>query len=276
MGLLKKFLVLVCNVILLLCVFLGTLSFTTTKIVKEGVSSVIDSKLSSLPAYGELGLDSEKLIEFVEKEEVREFALGYINPLLGEEIDVNNVNIGKDILVFVQEHKTELEEITGQNIEISKVEELANSQEMTELNSKYVDMVTETSGMVPVEVKDMVYTYGFFFTDSFRQIMLIAGVISIVLVILLEKSIHKWMKGVGGTLVGCGVLMFVALLVCSTVITQVFKLMNLEVISFDFKNVYICSGVIFILGIVLICIYNSLEKRERERSILNELSTISK
>lgn len=276
MELLKKFLVLVCNVILLLCVFLGILSFMTTKIVKEGISSVIDNKLSSLPVYAELGLDSDKLIEFVEKDEVREFVLGYIDPILGEEIDVNNVNIGKDILVFVQEHKTELEEITGQTIEISQVEELVNSQEMIELNGKYIDMVTETSGMVPVEVKDMVYAYGFFFTDNFRKLMLIVGIISIVFVVLLERSIHKWMKSVGGTLVGCGVLMFVSLLVCSSVITQVFKLMNMGVISFNFKNGYICSGGVLIFGIVLICIYNSLERRERERSILNEISAISK
>ncbi len=275
MKILKKLLVILCNMFLLLSIFLGVVSYTATNAIREGISSVVNDKLTSIPGYQLLGLDSEKLLEFIEKEETMTFIMELINPMLGDEIDINNVDLGEDIYKFVEENKSELEEITGTEINMLYVRMIVESPMMQEANGKYIDTVTETSGNVPVEVKNMVYAYGFFFTNEFRIAMIVLAIISIVGVILIERSYHKWLKSVGGVLLGSGVIITLSVLIGSAVIQEVFKAMEIVIIEPKLTSVYIIACGLAIIGLGMIIIYNMVEKRIRERSILNEISQIS-
>lgn len=275
MKILKKILIILCNMFLLLSVFLGVVSYVATNAIREGISSVVNDKLSSIPGYQLLGFDSEKLSEFIEKEETMTFILEHINPMLGDEVDINSIDLSEDIYQFVEENKSELEEITGQEINMLYIRLIVESPMVQDVNAKYIDMITETTGNVPVEVKNMVYAYGFFFTDGFRIAMIVLAIVSIIGVILIEKSYHKWLKSVGGVLLGSGVIITISVVIGSIVIQEVFKAMELPVIEPKLTSVYIIACGLAIVGLGMIIIYNMVEKRIRERSILNEISQVS-
>lgn len=275
MKILKKILIILCNMFLLLSVFLGVLSYVATNAIREGISSVVNDKLSSIPGYQLLGFDSEKLSEFIEKEETMTFILEHINPMLGDEVDINSIDLSEDIYQFVEENKSELEEITGQEINMLYIRLIVESPMMQDVNAKYIDTITETTGNVPVEVKNMVYAYGFFFTDGFRIAMIVLAIVSIIGVILIEKSYHKWLKSVGGVLLGSGVIITISVVIGSIVIQEVFKAMEIPVIEPKLTSVYIIACGLAIVGLGMIIIYNMVEKRIRERSILNEISQVS-
>lgn len=275
MKILKKILIILCNMFLLLSVFLGVVSYVATNAIREGISSVVNDKLSSIPGYQLLGFDSEKLSDFIEKEETMTFILDHINPMLGDEVDINSIDLSEDIYQFVEENKSELEEITGQEINMLYIRLIVESPMVQDVNAKYIDMITETTGNVPVEVKNMVYAYGFFFTDGFRIAMIVLAIVSIIGVILIEKSYHKWLKSVGGVLLGSGVIITISVVIGSIVIQEVFKAMELPVIEPKLTSVYIIACGLAIVGLGMIIIYNMVEKRIRERSILNEISQVS-
>lgn len=275
MKILKKILIVLCNMFLLLSVFLGVVSYVATNAIREGISSVVNDKLSSIPGYQLLGFDSEKLSEFIEKEETMTFILEHINPMLGDEVDINSIDLSEDIYQFVEENKSELEEITGQEINMLYIRLIVESPMMQDVNAKYIDTITETTGNVPVEVKNMVYAYGFFFTDGFRIAMIVLAIVSIIGVILIEKSYHKWLKSVGGVLLGSGVIITISVVIGSIVIQEVFKAMEIPVIEPKLTSVYIIACGLAIVGLGMIIIYNMVEKRIRERSILNEISQVS-
>ena len=275
MKILKKILIILCNMFLLLSVFLGVVSYVATNAIREGISSVVNDKLSSIPGYQLLGFDSEKLSEFIEKEETMTFILEHINPMLGDEVDINSIDLSEDIYQFVEENKSELEEITGQEINMLYIRLIVESPMMQDVNAKYIDTITETTGNVPVEVKNMVYAYGFFFTDGFRIAMIVLAIVSIIGVILIEKSYHKWLKSVGGVLLGSGIIITISVVIGSIVIQEVFKAMEFPVIEPKLTSVYIIACGLAIVGLGMIIIYNMVEKRIRERSILNEISQVS-
>lgn len=275
MKILKKILIILCNMFLLLSVFLGVVSYVATNAIREGISSVVNDKLSSIPGYQLLGFDSEKLSEFIEKEETMTFILEHINPMLGDEVDINSIDLSEDIYQFVEENKSELEEITGQEINMLYIRLIVESPMMQDVNAKYIDTITETTGNVPVEVKNMVYAYGFFFTDGFRIAMIVLAIVSIIGVILIERSYHKWLKSVGGVLLGSGVIITISVVIGSIVIQEVFKAMEIPVIEPKLTSVYIIACGLAIVGLGMIIIYNMVEKRIRERSILNEISQVS-
>lgn len=275
MKILKKILIILCNMFLLLSVFLGVVSYVATNAIREGISSVVNDKLNSIPGYQLLGFDSEKLSEFIEKEETMTFILEHINPMLGDEVDINNIDLSEDIYQFVEENKSELEEITDQEINMLYIRLIVESPMVQDVNAKYIDMITETTGNVPVEVKNMVYAYGFFFTDGFRIAMIVLAIVSIIGVILIEKSYHKWLKSVGGVLLGSGIIITISVVIGSIVIQEVFKAMEIVVIEPKLTSVYIIACGLAIVGLGMIIIYNMVEKRIRERSILNEISQVS-
>ncbi len=265
----------VAMVILLVSSFLLLISFTVTGVVQDSVSSLVVGKLNENEEFKQLGIKSETIVEITKNDEVMDLVEKYVSPMLGDEYDDSTINIGKDILEFVTNNKEYIESIVGKEIDLEEVEEFTSSEDMTVLNDKYRDMVIETSGNVPVEVKNMVYTYAFFFTDTFRWMMVGVMIGCVVMLGLIQKSWHKWMKLVGGTLIGCGVVIGVFSVVASMVLTGVLKAMDMGVISFDYTNGLICAGVAFVVGLILVIVYSSIEKRRKERSILNEISTVS-
>lgn len=264
------------KVILLVCVFFLLLSFSVNGMIKDGISSVVNSNLDVIPELNEIGIDGEKIAELMEDEEVQELVMEYVEPVLGGEVDIENVNIGEDIFEFVNENKSKIEEVVGQPIDMEKVEEFTRSEEMNKINDQYKDVVIQTSGEVPVEVKNMVYTYGFFFTTQFRSLMTGIIVLAIVVIMIIEKSFHSWMSSVGKTLTGCGILLGVFVFAGSTILTKVLETFEFGTISFDYKNGLICAVISVVLGIILMIVYSMIEKRIKERSVLNEISEVSK
>ena len=73
------------------------LSFSINAIFKDGISSIINNNLLVIPEFSELDIDSEKVIELVGSDEVKELVMGYVDPILGSDVDVDSVNIGADI-----------------------------------------------------------------------------------------------------------------------------------------------------------------------------------
>ncbi len=260
------------KVVLLVCVFFLLISFSASGILKDGLSSVVGSKMFLIPGFEEVSVNNDKVMEFIQEPETKEFIMEYIDPIIGGEVDVDDINLGEDIYSFVLNNRDKIEEIVGEPIDMEQLKEFTDSEEMQAINEQYIDVVVNTKEIVPTEVKTMVHTYSFFLTGKFRLLMGIISGTAILLIALLEKSYHSWMKTVGKTLIGCGFVIVLFTLVGSSILNSILEAFDFFVFNLEYKNALRVAIISIIIGVVLAVIYSRVERHIKERSILNDIS----
>lgn len=272
MIILKRVGSIIFKVILLVCVFLLLLSFSAKEMMKDGISSIISSNLVQIPGIEMIKVKNEKVAEFVQSPETQKFVMNYIETLMNEDVDTTKINIGEDILEFVTANKEKIEEITGQPIDMEKLEEFTKSTEMQEINEQYILMITDVKKNVPVEVKNMIQTYNFFLTNNFKILMTVISVVSILGIALIDKSWYSWLKPVSKVLICCGIVIGLFVFVGTTIFNNILKTLNYGKIILDYNNVLIVVGSSIVGGIILAIIYRLINKRIKENSISNGTS----
>lgn len=264
-----------------LCTFLLLITFTISGMLQDGISSLVVSNPVVDEMFTEMGVDGEKVYELVKSDEVKEFVSGYVNPILGGGVDVENVNIGSDIVTFVTENKAMIEETLGEPLPMDKVYEFANSEDVNRINDTYRDIVTQTGGEVDGEennvvgqVSNIFRVVNFLGSKQFKIILGLGCLFSIVFIALVERSFHSWMKSVGKTLAGCGFIIGIMSFFGSTIISKVFGVFGLGNVTIDIKHSLTIAIVSFVIGIVLLIVHSKVNRYVQERSALNEVSNL--
>lgn len=274
MEILKKIVSGIFKVILFGCVFLLVLSFSAKEMLQDGISSVVSSNLIQIPGIEMVKVENEKVNEFVQSPEVQEFMMQYVETIMGEEVDTTKINIGKDILEFVATNKEEIEEVTGQPIDMEKLEEFTKSEEMQQINEQYILMVTDAKENVPVEVKNVMQAYSFFLTSKFKILMGIIGAVAIGIIALINKSWYSWLKTVSKVLISCGIVIGLFAFAGTTILSNIFKALDYGNITLEYMDALIVAGVTIVSGIVIAIIYRLIEKRVKENAIANETPAV--
>lgn len=274
MEILKKIVSGIFKVILFGCVFLLVLSFSAKEMLQDGISSVVSSNLIQIPGIEMVKVENEKVNEFVQSPEVQEFMMQYVETIMGEEVDTTKINIGEDILEFVATNKEEIEEVTGQPIDMEKLEEFTKSEEMQQINEQYILMVTDAKENVPVEVKNVMQAYSFFLTSKFKILMGIIGAVAIGIIALINKSWYSWLKTVSKVLISCGIVIGLFAFAGTTILSNIFKALDYGNITLEYMDALIVAGVTIVSGIVIAIIYRLIEKRVKENAIANETPAV--
>lgn len=218
--------------------------FTTALVMEESTAQILESS----------GIDSGKLDKIISSKEAKELIDKYINPFLNDEIDVSDVNIGFDLINFIKNNESKIEEIIGEEINILEFENYLVSEEIDKVNEIYKEAVSLMHKDVPKEVKSIISGVKYFFSDEFRNVMFCGSIISLILTILLQWSYYVWIRTLGNTFIWCG------LICCS--ICGLSNLTLLETISLNnlSNNIYI-PLIVFAGGIVLLIVYFLIKKR---------------
>ena len=92
---LRKFVSGIFKFILNLCIFILLMLFTFSGLLQDGVSSfVVNNKIVD-EMFTEMGVESSDVYELVKSDEVKEFVSGYVNPILGGSVDIEEISDGK-------------------------------------------------------------------------------------------------------------------------------------------------------------------------------------
>lgn len=159
----------------------------------------------------DLGITEEQLMRILESPVVKDLINEFVDTVL-EDIstgDTSDFDLGEKILDFVEDNKSEIEEIVGEEIPMEKIEEFAKSKEVSEFNEQYKEAVGTISGNIPAPIKGIVKAIENFISEDFRNTCLIISVILLVVIALLQWSWYKWIRTLGNTIWGCGLFIFV-------------------------------------------------------------------
>ena len=249
---------------LLLSYILGgfiTNGFTTALVMEPSTVEILESS----------GIDSEKFSDIISSKEGKELIDKYISPFLNENIDVSNIDIGYDLMNFIRNNESKIEEMIGEEVNLDELENYLVSEEIEKVNETYKEAVKSVHKDVPKEVKSVISAVKYFFSDEFRKIMLAVSVVGLLLTALFQWSYYIWIRTLGNTLTWCG------LIGCS--ICGLSNLTLLETISFfsslsqnGFASSIYIPLIVFLFGIILLIIYFFIKKMIKKRGVNNVIS----
>ena len=200
MKVLKIMGLVIAKIALVITVLLFMISLSASFVLENGISSLL---LSGLPNVGEniqqrnftaeqvvssnqpvngvelekvynqvledLGITEEQLMKILESPVVKDLINEFVDTVL-EDIstgDTSDFNLGEKILDFVEDNKSEIEELIGEEIPMEKIEEFANSKEVSEFNEQYKEAIGTVSGNIPAPVKGIVKAIENFISEDF-------------------------------------------------------------------------------------------------------------
>lgn len=220
----KKLLIYIMNIFILILILILTVSFTIKDIT---VDTVYKTKIST-----EIKENIKKEypeIEQIDDKEIKNIISKYIDVIANDE----EITITKEVEQILSKY----------NISEQEKEEIINK-----VNEKN-DEITETvkKEYVPSERdKFMLSVYNYLDSDIFRFITIILIFLFFILIVLLQKSLYKWMKEIGSDLIIVGLSIIF-------ILPNVIK--NMNETSLDISSIINFGKLYFIIGIALIIVF---------------------
>ncbi len=288
-----KFLKGLCKGILLLClvnlISLLVLSFSVKGMLSEAVietalkgtlkQQIIENIDSSDDGSGTISDDAEvneKVNQLLENEEIKELINKYFDTTIEGLISdkgMDSVNLEEDVIKFIKDNREYLEKEFDVKITDEDIDKLREQDEYKELTEEYKNMVEEGRESLSPGNKMLLEGFNTFVSKKFRGFMIGAILIILVLIALLDKSLHSWIKTLGiSTCTGGGIVLIMSLAVGGMVNMVLKKVGNS--VEFTTQSLTMASIVTIVIGAVIIIGYEIIIRMIRKRKE-NEVSTVS-
>lgn len=165
------------------------------------------------------------------------------------------------IIKYAKEHKDELEEITGQKVDI---EEITSEETKEELTNALNDALEEIKKDTDDNTKTVITTYSKLTSDSLKITMVSIILGLVVLLALINWSLYKWLRPTGISLIISSVLVIITYLLSLALASMIEESMNITINT----NALLSSGIIeLISGIIFIIIFAIIKKNKNKNEI---------
>ena len=286
MKILKGIILVFTKIFLIMSILLFLLSLSASYVLENGISNLLVGGLSNINTniqyrqvepinsidevelsgiydemLNEFGITEEQLVVILESPVVKELINEFIE-IVSEDIstgDTSDFNLGTEILDFVQENKIEIEKLIDQPLPMEKIEEFANSEEVSNFNVEYKETINMVSNNVPSAFRNIIVILEKFISNDFRLGCLIISVGLIIIVALLQWSLYKWIRTLGNSILGCGIFTFIINLVGNTFSSIITSMLSINM-TLQFGKSLISSGAAIGCGVILLIIYMLIKK----------------
>lgn len=247
----------------------ANVSITTEQIESIDVNGMYNELLA------ELGITEEQLITILESDVTKELVEEFVDVVI-EDIstgEASDFDIGEKVMTFVTDNQSEIEELIGQPLPMEKIESFAESEEVTQFNDQYKEVITTFSNNVPTPIKNAITVVEKFISESFRLTCLIIDGVLLILIALLQWSLYKWIRTLGNTMLGVGIFTFIICLFGNIFSAAIVNLLNIDGLSFG--KAMLASGICTGVGIVLLIVYVIIKKIVGKGKKEDEISQVA-
>lgn len=272
------------NVIGLLILSFSLKSILVDGIVKEVIVNQIDLPIFENSNYQyryEINNDEninkittdERVKELLKSDEVTELIDKYMDMIIDSYIDEDNLNqieLEKDMINYLENNKDKIERITGQEITQETIDQTKEQIKDMNIDNKVKESIKKSKKTMPKETIKVLKGYKFLISLKFKIILFIIMIVDILLIALLQKSIYKWIKLFAISLTTNGIL---TLITGGVVYLIVYTFTR---VNFNIKFVMILGIIITIIGILIQVVYDIIIKNITNKEVNNnEVSQIS-
>lgn len=220
-------------------------------------------------------VDDERVREIMKTPEMQELMNKYLDQTIDGLIDEENINeveIEKDIVNFLKENKSVIEKQVGKEVTDEMLENAVSQLETKDMSNAYKQAIRNASKNMTKEEKQVLKGYSTIISTKFKIWMFIGILIDLILIALLQKSLYKWIKTFGKTMLVSGV----GIVLMSIIVSAIVKgAANIN--SFNTTNLTITGVVIAIIGLIIVIVYKVVEKiiKKKSEDDLDEISEFS-
>lgn len=268
MNMFKKVLVLFFSLLLMVIVFFLVINCTLKDILVESIikENIKTQVMEQLKTDGKIP-DDEKVNEIMESEEISNLLDKYLDYTINGVVDEENledVDVERDILKFLQDNKEVLEKEIGAEITDQMINDAVEKLDTRELTKSYKEAVKETSNNMTTSEKSLIKNFKYFLSEKFRIILIIAAVVTLLIIALIEWSFYKWLKSLSIALI----INSICFMTSSFVIDQLAKATSN--VTIKMSNLLVVGIGLLIGGIVCYIIYKVIDvvlKKKEEKEI---------
>lgn len=274
MKILRKIIVFILGFILynLVCAFI--LTFALKDIVQtEMIGGVVRENI--LPAITESedvsSEDKEKIQALLEDEGVNQVindVVGDILTTFGDENATFDQKSIDKIFDYVIDNKEQLEKAIGKEIDTNEIEKFRDSDEYNQFTDELSKTLNETGSTLDSSSRTVIKTYNYIVSDNFKIALGVIILIDLLLIMLIQWSIYKWLSILGRALYTSGITVMIMYLAVKVFINKLLVENGIN-ITIDTSNIFLLGVGSLIFGILLVIIYKIINKAKmnKEKSL---------
>lgn len=278
MKVLKGMVLAFLNFLLFSLVFSFIVSFSIRPLFVDGlVKNIVKEEFSSEMSET-LEIEEETVSKILEVEEVNQFFDTYIDKTIAgltDEEALNDISIGEDIIQYIKDNESTLEEQLGVDIPVDKIDEMVTEEELQMIDEQYKSAISETRETMPEYQKNVIRIYEFLISTNFKIAVGVIIALILLLIAVVQKSFYKWLKNLSVSTIISGIFVLIMGTFVSWIVNAAIAEMNVDFV-FDAVSLYAGGGIACLSGIIIIIIYMIVKKMVEKRSeVKNEISEVS-
>ena len=264
MKIIKNILVAFLSMILVGCIFLLAISFNLKKILINGVIKETFVEQIIPKSYNEerVVITEEQIREITDDPRIQEMLMSpeiqglmeqYLDTTVNGLIDENNIDdlaLEQDMLKFIKENRSVIEEKAGKEITDDMIEKAMEQVESKDMSRAYKQSIMNASRNMSSTEKEMLKGYRFLISPELRMIILVVIIIDLVLIMVVQASLYKWIATLAASLLISGVGTIAASIITKGIIR---KKTNFD--NFDMSSLTQTGIIIALSGLVILTIY---------------------
>lgn len=264
MKIIKNILVAFLSMILVGCIFLLAISFNLKKILINGVIKETFVEQIIPKSYNEerVVITEEQIKEITDDPRIQEMLMSpeiqglmeqYLDTTVNGLIDENNIDdlaLEQDMLKFIKENRSVIEEKAGKEITDDMIEKAMEQVESKDMSRAYKQSIMNASRNMSSTEKEMLKGYRFLISPELRMIILVVIIIDLVLIMVVQASLYKWIATLAVSLLISGVGTIAASIITKGVIR---KKTNFD--NFDMSSLTQTGIIIALSGLVILTVY---------------------
>ena len=284
MKVLKKVLLGILVFILIDIIFLLALSFTLKKVLINGVikETIVErvfptgySEGSNIITEEQIKeiTDDPRVQEMLNSPEIQQLLEKYLDSTVEGLIDPDNIDevaLEEDMLNFLTENKSVIEEKVGKEISDEMISKAVSEVDSKDLSKAYKQSIKNASKNMTTTERQVLKGYKLIISLKFRIILFICMFVDLLLIALVQKSFYKWIKTLSKSMIVSGIGVVLASLISSTIIKRLSNMTN-----FNSDSLTILGIIITISGIVILIIYKIVLKLLKKDDDENEIPEFS-
>lgn len=270
MKILRKFLSFILGIVLSLLIGGLLLSFAVKSVIQEELigGAIKEAFIPEIINNANLDDESKETMEkLFEDKEVNDMVNSMVDEILttmsSEDGEVSQETIDS-IFDYVITNKDKIEEATGQEIDLSELEEVRNSEDFKNMTKEITESLNESVDSLDDTNKAAIKTYTYMVSDNFRLMLLGLIVLDLVLIALVQWSLYKWMSTLGKALTTSGLTLLILYFIMNKFIEALLSEQSIT-FNIDTSSILVMGIICIISGVVLVVIKLIIEKILKNR-----------
>lgn len=280
MKVIKKILIALLVLVLIDIIFALAISFNLKKVLINGVikEAIIESvvprqknaenNIITEEQIKEI-TDDPRIQEMLNSPEVQGLLEKYLDTTVEGLIDADNIDevaLEQDMISFLKDNREVLEEKVGKEITDEMIDDTYKQLEGKDMSRAYKQALENASKNMTTSEKQVLKGYKFIISLKFKIILFIAMILDLLLIALLQKSVYKWIKTLGKSMIASGIGIVVVSYISKLIVMSAANLSN-----FNISSLIITGIIITVSGIIIVIAYKIINKK----GDTDEISTVS-